>query len=56
MDKFNANIHDVIGDHKKATIWGETVNESDLYYDAFFEKGKEIEGLYMSKMTRPWKI
>ena len=46
---FTTSVHDVIGDHKKAIVRGESINEEDLYYNTFFESGKEIEGL-----TYPW--
>ena len=49
IDAFTTSVHDVIGDHKKAIVQGEAINEEDLYYDAFFESRKEIKGL-----TYPW--
>ena len=49
MERFTQSVHNVIGDHKKAIISGETLNDDGIYYNAFFETSEEIEGL-----TYPW--
>ena len=45
MAAFTDSVHDVIGNHRWAIVQGESINEEDLYYDAFFETGKELEGI-----------
>ena len=45
MEQFTSAVHDVIGNHHRAILQGETINDDDVYYDAFFEKGEEMEGL-----------
>ena len=49
MERFTPSLHDVIGDHHHAIIWGEVINEEDIYHDAFFDNGEELEGI-----TYPW--
>ena len=41
INEFTNSVHDVIGNYGRAIVQGETVNEEDLYYDVFFEEGKE---------------
>ena len=38
MIKFTASVHDSIGDHTKAIIRGESINEDKIYYNAFFDQ------------------
>jgi hypothetical protein len=49
MAKFDASVHDTIGDHNKAIVRGETINEDKVYYDAFFDTEKDDE------VTWPWE-
>ena len=44
IDQFTSSLHDVIGDHNRAIVWGEVINEEDIYYDAFFDNSEELEG------------
>lgn len=46
---FSESVHDMIGDHKKAIVCREDLNEDYLYYNAFFNRRAEIEGI-----TYPW--
>ena len=41
MIKFTISVHDSIGDHTKAIIRGESVNEDKIYYDAFFDQPED---------------
>ena len=45
MMTFTDSVHDVIGNHRRAIVRGESINETDLYYDTFFETGEELEGI-----------
>ena len=45
LEGFNKSVHDTIGDHKKAVIRGEDLNKDDVYYDAFFDRRAEVEGI-----------
>jgi hypothetical protein len=49
MSKFTASVHDSIGDHTKAIIRGENVNDDKIYYDAFFDKPEDDD------ITWPWE-
>ena len=49
MDAFDKLIHDAIGDHNKAIVKGETVNDDEIYYDAFFDPGNDDD------ITWPWE-
>jgi hypothetical protein len=50
MKKFTDTVQDRIGDHRKAVVHGESVNDVDIYYDAFFDSKNEEEGI-----TYPWE-
>ena len=47
MKTYTASVHDVIGNHSKAIVRGETMNDSDIYHDAFFDQ--DDDGI-----TYPW--
>jgi hypothetical protein len=49
MEKFTLSVHDCIGDHNKAVIRGETINDDKLYHDAFFDNSDE------DNITWPWE-
>ena len=37
METFISSMHNAIGDHNKAVVRRETINDDELYYDAFFD-------------------
>jgi hypothetical protein len=49
MDTFTRSVNDAIGDHKKAIVRGETVNDDELYYDTFFDSPTDDDN------TWPWE-
>jgi hypothetical protein len=49
MKLFTDSVTDKIGDHNKAVVRGETVNDDIMYYDAFFDNTTEDD------TTWPWE-
>lgn len=49
MKTFMDSVTDKIGDHSKAVVRGETVNDDIMYYDAFFDSTEDDD------TTWPWE-
>ena len=49
MSQFSTNLHTKIGDHNKAVVKGEIINDDKIYYDAFFDKEDDDD------VTWPWE-
>ena len=45
LERFNKSVHNTVVDHKKAVIRGEDLNKDNVYYDAFFDRRADIEGI-----------
>ena len=48
MDRFTKSVDDVIGNHSKAVIQGETVNDDDVYNDSLYFDPRDDD------ITYPW--
>ena len=49
MTAFTTSVSDAIGDHKKAIVRGENINDDELYHDAFFDSPTDDDN------TWPWE-
>ena len=49
MENFDRLVHNAIGDHNKAIVKEEAINDDEIYYDAFFDPSNDDE------ITWPWE-